>query len=346
MKKVILSLVAACAMTTAFAQNSASLSQSGTGNSSSTTQIGNAQTAVISQNGTGNVNVNEQFSVYGQQVNVTQTGLTNSAFTFQNDNAGPSNLINITQNGTGSGGNMATVNQSDFWTINALATVVQDGQGNMAEINQLSSLNDIASITQVGSGQVAEINQGNGGAPFSSQSNVAVIEQYSTFGPQYALINQLGVNNDAYVYQNADAGPNNFGTINQTGDNNYALIDQSDFSTISTTGTITQMGNSNVAALYQRDGGPFTSGSEANISQMGDSNTARLQQTGGANNQADITQTGDFNMVQGISGSVAMQIGDNNTLTVTQSSFVGGPGQTANVQQMGSGNTGTITQSN
>lgn len=343
MKKVILSIIAACAITTTFAQNGASLSQSGTGNNSNSAQVGRFQTVNVTQNGTGNVNTNQQFSHYTQQTNVTQTGLTNTANTYQNADAGPNNFITVNQNGTGAGGNKALVDQSDFLTINSQATVLQSGQNLKSTIVQHYAVNDVAITDQTGASNNATITQGNGSQ--GSTNSYAYIQQYSAFGPQDATISQLGDNNNAQIYQSNGAGPNNVATVTQNGNNNIGFLDQSDFSTVSTTGSINQVGNSNSAYLQQRGGGPFTSGSSASIAQNGNSNYANLTQYGGANNQAVIGQTGGFNVVTGVTGSSGLQVGANNLLTVTQSSLAGGPGQYAQVQQLGTGNVGTISQS-
>ncbi|GAB3784758.1 hypothetical protein GCM10028818_45050 [Spirosoma horti] len=343
MKKIILSVIAVCALTTTFAQNSASLSQNGTGNNSNSAQVGSFQTVNVVQDGANNVNTNQQFSHYTQQANVTQTGLTNTANTYQNADAGPGNFITVNQNGTGVGGNKALVDQSNFWTINSQATVLQNGQNLQSRVVQLGAQNDVAKTDQVGASQNATINQGNGNFQSSTNSS-AYIQQYSNFGPQDATINQLGDNNNAQIYQSNNAGPNNVATVNQNGNNNIGFLDQSDFATVSTTGFISQVGNGNQAYLQQRGGGAFTSGSSATIGQTGNSNFANLTQYGGINNQAAISQTGDQNIVTGISGSSALQIGASNSLTVTQASLVGGPGQYAQVQQLGTGNVGTINQ--
>ena len=342
MKKIILSIVAACAITTTFAQNSASLSQNGTGNSSNSAQVGRLQTANVVQDGTGNVNTNQQFSHFTQQTNVTQTGLTNTANTYQNADAGPGNFITVNQNGTGAGGNKALVDQSDFLTISSQATVLQNGQNLKSTVVQHYAIDDVAITDQTGASNNATINQGNGSQ--GSSNSYAYIQQYSLFGPQDATISQLGDNNNAQIYQSNNAGPNNVATVNQNGNNNIGFLDQSDFSTVSTTGFISQLGNGNQAYLLQRGGGPFTSGSSATIGQTGNSNYANLTQYGGANNQAAISQTGDLNVVTGVSGAAGLQIGANNSLTVIQSSLAGGPGQYAQVQQLGSGNVGTINQ--
>jgi hypothetical protein len=71
-----------------------------------------------------------------------------------------------------------------------------------------------------------------------------------------------------------------------------------------------------------------------------------MTQYGGADNISTISQTGDFNVVTGVSGISGLQLGNNNSLTITQTSLPGGPGQTAMVQQIGSGNTGVISQTN
>lgn len=342
MKKIILSIVAVCALTTTFAQNSASLSQNGTGNNSNSAQVGRLQTVTVLQNGTGNTNTNQQFSHFTQQTNVTQTGLTNTANTFQNADAGPNNIITVNQNGTGAGGNKALVDQSDFLTISSQATVLQNGQNLKSTVIQHYAVDDVAITDQTGASNNATINQGNGSQ--GSSNSYAYIQQYSLFGPQDATISQLGDNNNAQIYQSNNAGPNNVATVNQNGNNNIGFLDQSDFSTVSTTGFISQLGNGNQAYLLQRGGGPFTSGSSATIGQTGNSNYASLIQYGGANNQATISQTGDVNIVTGVSGSSGLQVGTNNLLTVTQASLTGGPGQYAQVQQLGSGNVGVINQ--
>ena len=70
----------------------------------------------------------------------------------------------------------------------------------------------------------------------------------------------------------------------------------------------------------------------------------------GDGNTTNITQTGDLNTVKGITGSPygfgteAKQFGNGNTLTVSQTSLSGGPGQTANVEMVGNNNTSTITK--
>ncbi|AKD57290.1 hypothetical protein [Spirosoma radiotolerans] len=342
MKKIILSIVAVCALTTTFAQNSASLSQNGTSNSSNSAQAGRLQTVTVSQNGTGNTNTNQQFSHFTQQANITQTGLTNTANTYQNADAGPGNFITVTQNGTGAGGNTALVDQSDFFTINSQATVLQNGQNLKSTVVQHYAINDVAITDQTGASNNATITQGNGSQ--GSSNSYASIQQYSVFGPQDATISQLGDNNNAQIYQSNDAGPNNVATINQNGNNNIGFLDQSDFATVSTTGFISQLGNGNQAYLQQRGGGAFTSGSSATIGQTGNANYANLTQYGGANNQAAISQTGDLNVVTGVSGPAGLQIGVGNSLTVAQASLAGGPGQYAQVQQLGTGNVGTINQ--
>jgi hypothetical protein len=343
MKKIVFSLVAACAITTAFAQNSATLSQSGIGNASSTNQFGDAQTAVVSQTGNGNYNYNEQTSIFSQLTDVTQIGNSNAAYTFQNDYAGPSNLISVYQNGDG---NFAYANQSDFFTIGSQAYISQVGTEHIAYVYQLDAIGSVAVVDQYGYQGRAYIQQGDG-SNYADYS-YALVQQYSDFGPQYGIIYQFGLYNQAYVYQNGDAGPDNYATIYQDGVSNYAFIDQSDFYTWYTTAQIVQVGDGNQAGIYQLAGGPnFTTNSVAYITQTGDVNTAYLQQAGGANNYANLVQNGDGNLIQGVSTFYAVQLGDNNSLTVSQTNNYGASfGQIANVQQLGSGNVGSITQSN
>ncbi len=336
--------MATCAIATAFAQNSASLSQSGTGNSSSTTQIGNLQTAAVTQSGNGNYNMNQQFSYFSQVVNVDQIGNGNAAYTYQNNNAGPSNLVDVYQNGNS---NYAYANQSDYWTINSQAYIQQVGTAHQGVVYQLGAWNDIAIIDQYGYAGRGYIQQGGGGYA-SSTNSYALIQQYSFFGPQYAYIYQFGDGNTAYALQNANAGPNNYAVVYQSGNGNYGFVDQSDFYTWYTVGQVVQIGDGNQAGIYQLAGGPnFTTNSVAYITQTGDVNTAYLQQAGGANNYANLVQNGDGNLIQGVSTFYAVQLGDNNSLTVSQTNNYGASfGQIASVQQLGSGNVGSITQSN
>ncbi|GAB2529053.1 hypothetical protein [Spirosoma aerophilum] len=343
MKNIILSLVGAFSIATVAAQNTASLNQTGSQNSSKSTQTGTLQTVSVVQNGTSNVNNNQQTSRYAQEASITQTGLGNTANTLQNAFAGPYNIITVTQNGTGAGGNTALVNQSDYSTISSEATVQQNGQNLKSTIKQLYAYEDIAVTEQTGYENHATINQGNGSR--SSQNSVATIQQFSVFGPQDATINQLGNTNSAQIFQNNNAGPNNVVLINQDGNNNSSLVDQSSIATVSTKGTVIQLGNNNEAFLYQKGSGSFTSGSIATVTQTGNFNYTNLTQYGGTSNIATIVQTGDQNTVKGLTGSSGMQVGSNNSLTITQTWFSSGQGQFAQVQQLGNGNTGIISQS-
>ena len=357
MKKVVLSLLAASALSTAFAQNSTSLNQNGSANGSNTFQFGANQNANITQNGTGNINSNNQQSTRFQVTNVNQQGGYNTANTDQGNNAGPSNYINISQTGYGNGTagqrNNATVSQSNYYTQNSQANVTQRGFNMNATINQLGALNNVATVEQggyasgnAGQAQTATIKQGNNsGDGVTSSNSTAYIQQLSSF-TQQATTNQLGGFNQAYTYQNNNAGPNNVANTNQTGNNNYSQTNQSDFSTAQTEATVNQTGNSNTSYLNQTGGGAFTTDSYARVTQNGNNNDSRFQQFGGANNHADISQSGGFNSVQGMGGfgSFGLQNGNNNTLTVTQASAAGGPGHTAMISQVGTNNNGVVTQ--
>jgi hypothetical protein len=78
MKKVVLTLVAAALMTVTYAQNisenTAALSQSGSGNNSNSAQNGYSQSVNIVQSGTNNINTNEQSSNLFVSTTVNQTG--------------------------------------------------------------------------------------------------------------------------------------------------------------------------------------------------------------------------------------------------------------------------------
>ena len=93
-------------------------------------------------------------------------------------------------------------------------------------------------------------------------------------------------------------------------------------------------------------------GNHATIDQDYSANTAKLKQDGHGNT-ATVTQLiGDYNVVKGLGSSpVALQQGNNNTLTITQTSatYLGPPfgpyvPGTASVQQIGDSNVGTIVQ--
>jgi hypothetical protein len=192
-------------------------------------------------------------------------------------------------------------------------------------------------ITQTaGAGRTATIDQVD-----NSVSNIAAINQKgATPGAtaSNAYITQTrGAANQALIDQDTRFGAS--AIINQhDGNGSYAKITQNT--------TYFDFGNSNVAEIEQT-GGTLGAGNSATINQDYSVNTAKLKQDG-QGNMATITQLiGDGNVVKGLSGSVAMQQGIDNTLTVTQNSgaiFGQYVPNTASVGQFGTGNMGIITQ--
>jgi hypothetical protein len=233
----------------------------------------------------------------------------------------------------------ALIQQNDFSSLNqALTDQSSVDNGNQATIRQtmFSSFNQ-ATITQTaGAGRTATIDQVD-----NSVSNIAAINQKgATPGAtaSNAYITQTrGAANQALIDQDTRFGAS--AIINQhDGNGSYAKITQNT--------TYFDFGNSNVAEIEQT-GGTLGAGNSATINQDYSVNTAKLKQDG-QGNMATITQLiGDGNVVKGLSGSVAMQQGIDNTLTVTQNSgaiFGQYVPNTASVGQFGTGNMGIITQ--
>lgn len=214
-------------------------------------------------------------------------------------------------------GNIATINQNVFSDHNSAIIRQTAGAGRTATIDQsgLSSYN------------IGEINQA-GTTPGATASNAQITQTLADHSKAY--INQdTRVGASAIIYQHNTSG-------------SYAKITQNT--------THYDYGNTNVAEIEQT-GSQSGIGNTATINQDYSANTAKLKQDG-HNNLATINQVmGDLNVVKGLSGPVALQQGDNNTLTVTQASIdhLGLPfgpytTNTASVAQIGNNNTGNIVQ--
>jgi hypothetical protein len=265
-----------------------------------------AMTGAIEQSNYSANNTAEMYQTKGVQTALIQQNW------FSNDN-----FARVNQSSTDNG-NQATIQQS------------YSSGYNDARINQTAGAGRTAAIDQVSYSyfNIAAINQG-GVTPGATASN-AYILQTNALGNQ-AFINQdTRFGASATIYQH-----NTYGS--------YAKITQNT--------TYFDYGNSNVAEIEQT-GSLSGVGNYATIDQDYSVNTAKLKQDGHGNVATIKQLIGDGNVVKGLGSSpVALQQGDNNTLTVTQTSasYLGPPfgpytPNTANVQQIGTGNVGTIVQ--
>ena len=341
MKKLISSLVVACALTTAFAQNNnTTLSQNGTGNNSSSTQSGQLQQADILQNGTGNKSTTTQTGQFQQNVNIIQLGDNNEAISHQDNAAGNGNFVKITQNTTTTGGNLARVDQSGQ---NMNATILQQGNAtNSKAIVVQRGPQSGFNFGAAGDGQRAFITQTNG------NNNQAYITQESDYGHgqfNTATIDQSGgSNNLATINQLMSVGYNEVATITQVGSGNTGLIQQENYYASAETATLTQTGSDNRGYLRQDiQSATYVVNNVITATQTGDRNLLDIRQGNGSGNTATLKQLGSDNVIAGLGmNPIALQSGDNNTLNITQNQNF----NTAHVSQVGTGNTGNITQSN
>jgi trimeric autotransporter adhesin len=259
---------------------------------------------------------------YANQAKTMQTGNLHEAYVNQVAGvlgASDKNQATITQAGT-TGKHTATVNQNNL-SENNTATVMQTGTTNIAQVEQIdNATKNKATVTQSGISGNAYINQG-----LAQDRSIADIKQGGTSNISVIVQSKggdgdaNGVGNEAYTEQ-------------FTGVNNYAFIQQGD--------------------VYGYSGSSAAAHDNyAKIKQDGSFNQARLWQTGDKNT-GNVTQTGFQNQLAGLTGSpygfdqFAKQWGNGNTLTVSQVSAPGGPGQIAHVEMVGNNNTSTITQSN
>lgn len=367
-------------VTFAAAQNTAEVTQNGNGHTSTNEQngSGNAITvvqsaetntnpagyvSVIAQDGSENTADVEQGgsnqdypqgSKGGAMIDVSQTGIRNSAIVDQNGSTG--GLAKVTQNG---------VNQvAEVWNAygKAQAIVYQDAQakneaylyqnrgvahglirqtaggGNLALVNQYRA--DNAELIQEGSNNVAYVKQSQS----SSNADIPTgnIYQYGsnngvgTFVPGVMMGNngggQTAYIDGATVFIRQSATSGGLANIYQGGDAGGKLLDvfynsagiDQDLSENSTA-TITQLSDYNVANLTQEG-----SLNLSNILQKtGDYNTVNLTQDGGA--EADIVQDGDHNTLMGL---------DTDPMAISLD------GSTLDLDQMGTGNTLHLQQAN
>ena len=331
---------------TTIKQNAGALGGSGA-NSASIEQKGNANLGTVieqSNKSMGNV------ASIGQ--GVAAGGATgNTAVVLQNDDS-QSNTARVAQEGAAKNADV----QQAFISSNNSTQVDQLGVDGFATVYQTSNADhNTATVLQTSSstgGSNATVYQTNGSA-----YNLATIEQRGT--ADVGLINQSdqSKNNSAAITQGV-AGNNNSAVINQTyaydgagntlstGSGNGVTINQN-LTTASSTGNQAEVTQGFTGGTSTVTGNAVISDDNTVlINQENDVNVTKLQQ-GGVGNTATVKQRG-FSTLKGVDSGltisdIAEQLGNLNTLTVTQTGAAGNAA-TANVRQIGIGNTGTIVQ--
>lgn len=282
-------------------------------------------------------------------LSIEQSGDTYRAYYNQ---TGTGNTLSIEQTGVDSGASTTT----DYY-----AQIIQTGDYNTAEIQQLDSSYNIAEINQTGDNNDATIYQKTGKS-FPNISNYALINQFGE-GNQ-ATVAQYGAAHSAYITQGAygyntlsltqngalalakvnqtttDSESGNYLEISQTG---YALAVIDDVYYQNTV-EATQIGNNTSTSNFiEQDG----DANYAYLKQDGDDSVAEISQTLGDWNEARVTQVGSMNSVD------SEQIGSYDDLLIRQigsyneaiTSQTNGDSNAITIEQLTSDNAATITQS-
>lgn len=203
--------------------------------------INGAQTVKLYQD--GNDSYASIIQTNGEaDADLRQDGNKNQARIYQRDGIAESN---VTQEGNK---NKAYINQDDDWnaapSAQVLATILQDGKRNEAEIFQSSGV-ATAEITQTGN------------------DNYGYIDQRSLGWNKEATILSTGNNNSAHIYQNGDV-ENAIAEIEQFGNDNIAEVTQANANGEL---TLEQIGNNNQFFATQSE-----EGLTLRITQFGDGN--------------------------------------------------------------------------
>lgn len=378
MKNLLLLAVFGLLASPAFAQSSATVATTGDDNTASVTQA-DGSTAIVTQDGdNSDATVTQSGAAHSAKI------YTNSAGAFDsNGNSIDRNSASILQ--TGSGTDIARIRQGNASPVRtvqeARATIEQRGTGsNEAYIDQnvdQNGRNVTSEIFQYGSGNRAETvfsaNQrqgdytritqdGSGNDAYQSKDDERegslIIEQDGTSNAaeQYTrkdqardlFIRQVGTINQAYQ----DIYKGSYATTRQYGDGNYADI--------YTPGRF----NNTLTVIQGDEAGAFGgSTSDDNIAELqandGD-NTALIEQYGVGANKAyvlmsdgaslDVLQSGEGNVLAGLSGVGAAQVLNGSSLTVDQvgdfnKAYVSQQnGDVGTISQSGSNNVATISQ--
>lgn len=308
-----------------------------------------AATAVGLLWGTGAVYAAGGGSVYlsqtgnDQAATITQTGGTG-------DTVGGSGNPFLQENGTGSGGNVLTINQNSLWTGSELPTApdgrlewtavdivhtgsgnsvtgFQSGTANSAEIDQMGNNSSVA-LRQTGANNGAVATPGDPGFWFNGPYGNLIFQDKTANG------STVDVTQTTYktatkgaVFNIGQGGANNTTTVTQTAHNDiwirqgskgsdlWAWTHPDPFNPDNTPHSLGTLSNSTIT-VNQSIGGTNPSGV----------NYAAIGQGNGSGDSIAVTQTGASNNAD------VNQIGSNNTFSSTQSSsnantdwnFVGG----------------------
>jgi hypothetical protein len=251
-----LALGIACAAVPAFAQDTATIVQSGTSSAALITQVGNfgVNDAAIRQ-GVGTAN----------NAQITQTNLGTPAF---NTNA----FARIEQDG-----NRNTANLTETVSGNVAGTILQQGDDNRALGTVENSDRTAFTIDQNGFGnqgvavQARIVEQGGVFVQQIGDNNVADVSQHDG-GFLRTDLRQIGNVNTAHVDQSGDVGSID---VTQNGDSGMVMVTQVNMGLAENTVSITQGGTNNVAT----------------VTQVGNGFTASITQGPGSFNSATINQS-------------------------------------------------------
>lgn len=327
-KKIFTSGAFVVFITSAWAQNTATLNQFGTEQTAGQTQTGNQQVSVVAQRQADGLNV-------GNWATTHQTGTLPNTAIIQQNNGSQHNRSSVTQVGAEQ---WALADQLGEVSLNDVLIRQSGGNNRGAVFQQYMSHENNAALSQSGSGNEAELHQRN-----QVSQNEITVTQTGTDGSVFVRQSYGEVGSSAVVWQSGDR--NEAELYQQSGSDNTATIDQ------------LTSGSDNYAFVYQGDTFAFSgssgpvSGNTTTLTQRGSGNRAELW-TMGSRNTLTVQQTGDANFVRGVIGGqfsfdhVGKQLGDDNVLTVSQTSSAGGAGHMARIQQMGQFNASTIQQAN
>ncbi|WP_299682723.1 curlin [uncultured Dokdonia sp.] len=312
--------------------NAVQVRQAGTSQSTLTDQNGTANLARVMQ--TGNVNGNQSLSGQLNFAEVEQTGFNNQSTIFQEGDYNNAMIDQNNDNDTAANRAMimqGTANQAE---MNA-ATIEQDGEDNSAYTLQTWDNSD-ASTVQSGSGNISEISQNAG--PEDSQG-------------QFAVVTQIGVDNESRVDQDNAAGSDarNVAYTAQTGNNNNAEQIQS---ANGSTGNIAVVAQGQGNQLFQVPASEqvwfntlaFDPSVTDGGNNIGDSdNGVAFQQQNGDGNQGFI---GQYASTVDSNNGAQLQDGNNNAAYLSQNAFgsSNGSGNIGRQEQIGDGNATGVLQ--
>ncbi|MBD2753146.1 hypothetical protein [Spirosoma validum] len=346
-KKVLTAFALLVFVAESYAQNTATLNQVGTNQTSHQSQSGANLISTVTQGSNPN-NIRNK----NNQMQTDQSGSYQIANVLQ-DYGSAYNQATIVQKGGGplaSLANSAAINQasnSGGTTFRSTSpglgivgtgnygTIFQQGAGNASVIDQqIYSSGNYGSIDQYGTGNRetsisqskeaegnnAQIRQGSLNNAVSDNRAAIAQEKQSFFND--AQIDQSSHGNTAEIWQRSSSSYNT-ATISQQGTNSQAKIEQS-YTSSENKATLTQHGNNNKGTIEQQStSGGSAVGNTATLYQQGNNNliTSILQNYFSSNNKAYLNQYGNNNKETRIS---QLQSSNNNTATIN----MGGDGPT------------------